>query len=480
MKFNTAPLNLRTKFIISTIIVITLFGLVNILANRRFSFKVLQRELDKRALFLGNTIAQRSTNLLLYEDWISLQNLLDEALVSDADVAYAFVVDNQNNVLVHTFGSNFPVGLLPAFSLKEVKSSSFHFIEDQHQNLYREIAVPLLEGNLGFLRLGISEKPLEATTTKIIVFLTGMVLVFLFFGIVGAIFFSYWITNPISKITRAFETIDLDDELTPLQVKTKDEISVLANKFNETAIRLQNAHSDLKKAQNSLIQTEKLASIGNLASGLTHEISNPLAGLKNCLIRIKKNPNKTQINRYFQLMMNAIEKIEKVVVGLLDFSRKDVYEFKPFPLHKTIDRALSLAEHKFEKSNIRVERNYDRRLNTCVGDRQRIEQVIINLVLNSIDAMPGGGNLWISTSLDGPNVRLEIGDTGEGIASENLDKIFDPFFTTKEPGKGTGLGLSVSYNIVREHGGDISVKSEKGQGTRFAIIFPLILGEMKT
>jgi len=236
----------------------------------------------------------------------------------------------------------------------------------------------------------------------------------------------------------------------------------------------------LKKAQNSLIQTEKLASIGNLASGLTHEISNPLAGLKNCLIRIKKNPSKVQTNSYFPLMMNAIEKIEKVVVGLLDFSRKDVFQFKPFLLHKTIDRALSLVEYKFERSNIRVERNYDRRLNTCFGDPQRIEQVIINVVINSVDAMPGGGNLWISTALDGPNVRLEIGDSGEGIAPENLDKIFDPFFTTKEPGKGTGLGLSVSYNIVREHGGDISVKSEKGQGTKFAITFPLILNETKT
>lgn len=480
MKLNMVPLKLRSKFIISTIIIITLFGLINILVNRQFSYKVLQRELDKRVLFLGKSIAQRSTNLLLYEDWISLQHLLDEALDSDADIAYAFVVDRQNNVLVHTFGSGFPVGLLRAFSLKDVKSVSFHFIEDPSRNLYREIALPLLEGNLGFLRLGIAEKSLEATTTKIIVFLTGMVLVFLFFGIIGAIFYSYWITNPVSRITKAFETIDLDDELAPLQVKTRDEISVLADKFNEMAIRLQNAHSDLKKAQNSLIQTEKLASIGNLASGLTHEISNPLAGLKNCLIRIQKNPNKTQINRYFRLMMNAIQKIEKVVVGLLDFSRKDVYQFKPFPLHKTIDRALSLVEYKFEKSNIRVERNYDRRLNTCVGDSQRIEQVIINLVLNSIDAMPGGGNLWIATSLDGSDVRLEIGDTGEGIAPENLDKIFDPFFTTKEPGKGTGLGLSVSYNIVREHGGNISVKSEKSQGTRFVVTFPLILSEMKT
>lgn len=480
MKLHAAPLKLRSKFIISTIMVVTLFGLVNILVNRRFSFKVLQRELDKRVLFLGKTIAPRCTDLWLYEDWISLQHLLDGVLDADADIAYAFVVDNQNNVLVHNFGSGFPVGLLRAFSLQDVQGPTFHFIKDERQNLYREITIPLLEGDLGFLRLGIAEKHLEAVTTRIIVFLTGMVFIFLFFGILGAVFYATWITNPISKITKAFETIDLDSDIIPIRVKTKDEIRVLADKFNAMAIRLQRIHADLKKAQTSLIQTEKLASIGNLASGLTHEISNPLAGLKNCLIRIQKNPGQAQINRYFKLMMNAIQKIEKVVVGLLDFSRQDVYQFKPFSLPRAIDRALSLAEYKFEKSKIRVERNYDRRLNTCVGDGQRIEQVIINLVLNSIDAMPGGGNLRITTFLDGPRIRLEIEDTGEGISPENLDKIFDPFFTTKEPGKGTGLGLSVSYNIVKEHGGDITVKSEEGQGTIFVITFPLISSEMET
>lgn len=108
-----------------------------------------------------------------------------------------------------------------------------------------------------------------------------------------------------------------------------------------------------------------------------------------------------------------------------------------------------------------------------MGDSQHIEQVIINLVLNAIDAMPRGGLLKISTSLKNSSAIVEIKDTGEGISPENIDKIFDPFFTTKEPGKGTGLGLSVSYNIIKEHGGNISVESEVNGGTKFTIAIPL-------
>ena len=335
--------------------------------------------------------------------------------------------------------------------------------------------MPILEGKIGFLRLGIAEKNLVATTNKVVFILTGMVLLFLVVGIIGAVIFAHWITNPISKITKAFETINLDEEIKPLEIKTKDEINILANKFNEMASRLQTAHSDLKKAQKGLVQTEKLASVGTLASGLTHEISSPLAGLKNCLIRIKKNPQKSQINRYFSLMMNAIQRIEKVVIGLLNFSRRDDYHFKPFNLPEIINSALSLVEYKLEKSGVVVEINFDENLKNCIGDGQHIEQVVINLVLNAADAMPQGGKLSISSFCDNSLACIAIEDNGVGISCENIDKIFDPFFTTKEPGKGTGLGLSVSYNIIKEHGGDISVESEVNRGTKFIFTLPLNL-----
>lgn len=428
--------------------------------------------MDKRSLFLAKSLSEGSAKLLLYEDLISLQKTLDQAKEDNEDVSYVFVMDSHNTIIAHTFGASFPVELLDVNKIEGGESHNFQLISDENNNLYRDIIVPILDGKLGFLRLGIIEKSLAATANKVVIILTGMVIAFLFVGIIGSILFAYWITNPISKITAAFETINLNTEFKPLKIKTKDEIDILANKFNEMAFRLQRAHSDLKKAQKGHIQTEKLASVGTLASGLTHEISSPLAGLKNCLVRIKRNPQQEQINRYYGLMMNAIKKIEKVVIGLLNFSRRDDYRFKPFNLQNTIDKALSLVEYKLERSGVAVEKNFDEKLKECIGDSQHIEQVIINLVLNAVDAMPKGGKLSISSSSNDSSACIEIKDTGIGIPPENIDKIFDPFFTTKEPNKGTGLGLSVSYNIIKEHGGDIFVESLVNIGTKFIITIP--------
>lgn len=422
---------------------------------------------------MARVLAERCTKYLLYEDLISLQNMIDQVKASDADVFYCFVLDDKNNVVVHTFDSIFPVELSNANILGEAQSFHFQLISDEQNNLYRDIIVPLLDGKLGYLRIGMMEENLVATVNKVVIILTGMVISFLIVGILGAVFFAYWITNPISKITKAFETINLNEEFEPLNIKTKDEINILANKFNEMTFRLQKTHLDLKEAQRNLVRTEKLASVGTLASGLTHEISSPLAGLKNCLIRIKKNPQKEQIIRYFGLMMNAIQKIEKVVAGLLDFSRRDDYHFKPFNLHVSINKALSLVEYNFESHGIVVRKKLDERIKFCFGDSQHFEQVIINLVLNAVDAMPKGGQLNISSFLKDSFAIIEVQDTGIGISQDNLDKIFDPFFTTKEPGKGTGLGLSVSFNIIREHGGNISVESELNKGTIFSISIPL-------
>lgn len=479
MKLDLFPRKLWAKSISATIIIISIFGLINIYVNRQFSSKVLQEELAEKGLFAGKILSERITDLLLYDDLISLQRVLDDAQENNVDIVYAFVVDGQNQVVVHTFGQNFPIALLPRNAQKENEESSFQWIEDEHGNLYRDMSFPLLDRRLGFLHLGLAEKHLDAILAKVTAIQTTMVLGFLFVGIALSILFSYWITNPIAKVTKAFESINLDDEFHPVQVKTKDEISTLANKFNEMAFRLQKAHSDLKRAQKSLVRAEKLASIGTLASGLTHEISNPLAGLKNCLFRIKKRPRETTINRYFSLMMSAVQKIERVVLRLLDFSRRDVFKFEPFLLHQSIDRALSLAEYKLEMNRIHVIRKYDGRLKVIQGDSQQMEQVIVNLVLNAVDAMPLEGKLFISTGLNDSTVNIEIEDTGEGIAPENIDKVFDPFYTTKEPGKGTGLGLSVSYNIIKEHGGDISVESQMKRGTKFVIKLPLTRGAGK-
>ncbi len=464
---------LRTKFIVAIVIVVAIFGMLNIYFNQQSTYKALLNELEKKSVFFAQILAEQSVQFLLYEDLISLQQLIDRAKESYKNVAYCFITDGQNHVIAHTFASGFPVQLLDANKLQMDQTSRIQVISDENNNRYRDVSVPILEGKLGFLRIGMEEKSIVQATNSVVFVLTAMVLGFLLIGIAGAVIFAHWITNPISKITRAFETLNLDQEFEPLHIKTGDEINILADKFNEMMARLQRTHSELTRAQNSLIQSEKLAAVGTLASGLAHEISSPLAGLKNCLIRIMANPGKDVINRYSNLMMTAVEKIENVVSALLGFARQDDIHYEPFSLNKAIKSALSLLSFRLERANVSVEMRLDNNAKLCTGDSHHIEQVIVNLIINAVDAMPKGGRLHISSNFQSSTGCFRVKDNGIGISPENIKKIFDPFFSTKEPGKGTGLGLAVSYNIIEKHRGRISVDSQLGRGTAVEVYLPL-------
>jgi signal transduction histidine kinase len=465
---------LRTKFIVAIISVVAVFGLLNIYFNKQSTYRALLNELEERCMFLARSFAQQCARLLLYEDLISVQHLIDQAKESHEDVAYCFVLDNQNHVLAHSFESGFPTEILDVNKLQVGQTSHIQLFSDENNKHYRDVNVPIMEGKLGFFRLGMEEKGIVQATNRVVFVLTAMVLGFLFIGIAGAIIFAHWITNPISKITRAFEKMDLNQEFEPLKIKTGDEINILADKFNEMTSRLQRTHLELTRAQNGLIQSEKLAAVGTLASGLAHEISSPLAGLKNCFIRIKENPGIDVINRYFNMIMTAVKKIENVVSGLLDFTRQDDFHYASFSLNEAIKNALSLMSFRLERANISVDLRLDNNVKLCQGDSHHIEQVIVNLIINALDAMPKGGKLHIASAFRDSTACLQLEDTGIGISPENINKIFNPFFSTKEPGKGTGLGLAVSYNIIEKHRGHISVKSEVDRGTLFEVYLPLI------
>jgi len=177
-------------------------------------------------------------------------------------------------------------------------------------------------------------------------------------------------------------------------------------------------------------------------------------------------------------MMTAIQNIEKIVGELLNYSRQDDYHFKFFDLHESILKAINLVEYNIKKNDITIEKKFDERIKSFYGDSLHLEQVFINLLMNSVDAMPQGGNISVFSILQNSSIYLILKDSGEGIPPDCIDKIFDPFFTTKDSGKGTGLGLSVSYNIIQIHGGNITVESEVNRGTKFSIVLPYPTAEL--
>ncbi len=232
--------------------------------------------------------------------------------------------------------------------------------------------------------------------------------------------------------------------------------------------------SEKVRLEEQLATSEKLASIGILAAGVAHELNTPLTGISSYAQMLKKDRTESDPDR------GILDKIEKqttrasrIIQSLLNFARQgDVPLFEDINVNEIIQDALSLLEHRLNRARIHLQRELGV-LQPIQGDESKLQQIFLNLFVNAIDSMPGGGRLSVSTQQLDDEVGIVVSDTGEGIKPDDLVRIYDPFFTTKRDRKGTGLGLAVSYGIIKQHGGSISVDSQPGKGTTFTIMLPM-------
>ncbi len=237
----------------------------------------------------------------------------------------------------------------------------------------------------------------------------------------------------------------------------------------------------LKTITEQLINHEKMASVGQIAAGVAHEINTPLGIILGYtqLMQDDFGPE-SETSASLQVIERQTKACRRIVADLLKFSRQAESVKAPIDLNKTIEEVLSVTEHSLNINRIKVVRRFAPELPLIYGDTEKLHQVFINLFNNAQYAMPEGGEISIQTSKNQEQVLVSVQDNGTGIADTIKSKIFDPFFTTKEVGKGTGLGLSVTYGIVQEHGGTIAVESpvidptsrKQSQGTAFHIRFP--------
>jgi nitrogen-specific signal transduction histidine kinase len=249
----------------------------------------------------------------------------------------------------------------------------------------------------------------------------------------------------------------------------------------------------LKKMEEQIRRTDRLSSIGTLAAGMAHEIKNPLVTIKTFTQLLPQQHGDTDFRHtFFDLVGQEVKRIDTIVNRLLNFARPAKASLKPVSLHEIVENSLRLAEQQLLQHEIKLERHLDAKRHIIEADAEQLNQTFVNFFLNAIHAMGKGGTLTVRTSIirpsqdiplvngeqTGERIRVDVQDSGCGIAPENLSKIFDPFFTTKEDG--VGLGLSVSHGIIQEHNGTIDVESEKGVGTIFHVQFPLLKLQEKT
>jgi hypothetical protein len=234
--------------------------------------------------------------------------------------------------------------------------------------------------------------------------------------------------------------------------------------------------TDRAELERRLVQADKLSSIGLLAAGVAHEVNTPLAVISTyAQLMAKQVVGDSQKSQMLEKIAKQTFRASEIVNSLLNFSRTSTTSLGAVNLNRVIQETLSLLEHQLQKSGIAVETDLDPELSPIHGNAGKLQQVFLNLFLNARDAMPSGGRLEVRAWRGPSGARIEVADTGQGIAPEHIHRIYDPFFTTKGARKGTGLGLSVTYGIIQEHGGSIEVSNGRDGGARFRIDLPFAM-----
>ncbi len=602
-------LSLRTKIMICCIGLIALLDIVVVIFVRSHLSSTLRAEYLTKGHNMAVNLAARSEHFVLTDEFVSLLQLVKDLKDSDVDITYAYVADRKGRVLVHTFRGGFPTDLIGVNRLEPSDVWNEKLLDTVEAGLVHDIAVPILQGKVGSVHIGISEHRIQRTIshfTMALVIIAG----FVFLVAIGlAVILSWMVTQPVRNLIKAARKIR-DGELgQQVAATTKDEIGDLVESFNQMSEELLKQHKVLedrnrrirttqeqaawerdklraiidsmvegvifvdnegritlcnesaeqiwgtnasellgkfvqecpsaelcstfekilkqakqkpgfivdhaldlrngrclvsystvhgedgrylglvflsldiservsleqeqKRLRDHLFQQEKMVLIGQIAASVAHELNTPLATILLRAQLIEQQAEEDSDLSDLKVLEGEARRCRRIIDSLLGFSRRSEGVTSRADLNGLIQESLSLVENDLTLKGIKLETDYASNGTTICVDSNQIQQVLLNLVANAVDAMPGGGCLRISTILsDQASVEIRVTDSGCGIEEDVLNRIFDPFFTTKEQGKGTGLGLAICQRIVEEHEGEIKIQSRLGQGTTVSIRLP--------
>jgi len=406
-----------------------------------------------------------------------LETYIDNYMQRVNSIKYIEIYDNNNEIVAGkdrngsgSFSLNLTDENVKSGEYKSIiyKSVDYGWLLDTYASL------KIANKKWGVVKIGFDAEPIQKEINDIFFVLLSLTIL-LSIATLTVLFFL------IDKVT--FKLKSLVDEIDKIDFKTieeitlkgdKDEIGFLITRFDDLLKRLKFSKQQLSAAQKQVYQSEKLASIGRLASGVAHEINNPLNGIKNCLYSIQKEPdNKEQTTEYLTLINDGMNYIENVIKKLLGFARQQTQITDSLNINEMIVNVYKLLEYKLKQKQAVVTLNLSDDISTISADNQLIQEVIMNILFNAYDAISEKGKIEIqSGTLDDKHIFFSISDNGIGLKENELEKIFDPFYTTKDPGEGTGLGLWVSLGIVENHNGQIEVKSIPHKETTFTVILP--------
>ncbi len=345
------------------------------------------------------------------------------------------------------------------------------------------------------LSLAKADAQLAVSSTRMFVYTAGAMLIV---TVLSWLFVWQVVGKPIRALEKGTQHLSQGELGYQIEARSDDEVGDLANSFNSMSLQLRAAHEEtvtwaktledrvvqktkeLRTAHEYMLHVEKMASMGKMAAVVAHEVNNPLSGILTYAKLLRKwvgsgqaeHEKREEAMECLDLIAAESRRCGDLIRNLLSLSRTTPMNLQSTELHDVIDRCLLLVRHQFELNGIELQQNRAADLPLVSCDPAQIEQVLLALIMNAIDAMPRGGTLWLETQLTLDEVEIKVRDDGAGIAPDVLPQIFEPFVTTKESGHGVGLGLAISRGIVERHNGRIEVESQLGRGTTFTVTLP--------
>jgi len=478
------PLTLHKKFVLITSLSIIIFMIaIGVFITKRESH-IMYRDIEKQGRILARTLAIPVINDLIYErlGLVEEGGLIDNYLTEifrkkDIDLIYIAVLDEKGRVLSHNDFREYGKIYNDPLTLRALHSNGTvvqRFRDSRTGHDAIDFATPLAIGKKrwGTLKFAVSLEKVEHEINALIMRVIILTFIALFMGLIIIILLGRRFIGPITHLAKTMEKAGGGRLDVKADIKGRDELALLGESFNRMIDRIKEANLELKRTHEKLLQSEKLASIGILASGVAHEINNPLGGLFNAVEMLERNwDNEDFRKKYLGLIKEGLQRIEATIGRLLWMSRKGERKPLKVDLKKAVDDVFELIGYRLKRYNINYIKDIRDGL-TIFIDPNDLQQILINLMVNAEQAMEqGGGTLTVKGYGRDSKVVIEVSDTGEGIDEEDIGRIFDPFYTTKQPGEGTGLGLWLTYEIVKNYNGDISVESKKGRGSTFKVEF---------
>jgi len=454
------------KFSIQSKIVFpyTLLFTVVIAATALVTIAVVYRQMDKRIEERMMRVGENIGGFVLSDDF--LHNIKIKEVVG------ADIVEYQNNGMVTatTLDRNAIEGMMSAIGSPDVEEAlsrsgdgsvirDIRYLEQTYKVVYRRVK-SLDSGKDATLSVMVSMADIDLAKQRFrmtigLVAISGILLV----AVVGSII-AKSITAPVKQLVGVTQQIAAGDLTAAATVTTSDEIGTLAGSINQMT-------RELKSSRDKLVQSEKLAAVGQLAAGIAHEIRNPLTSVKMIvqLLRRRFQEDEAALES-IQAILDEINRLEVIINGLLDFARPMELALKPTRVTDVMNDVLKFMEADMRHRKIQLINGVDNKLPEVMLDADRMKQVFMNVILNSMQAMPEGGELTFNYHYDAENcsVQVNISDTGTGMSQEVLSHAFEPFFSTKSGG--AGLGLANVKKIMEQHGGNIQIETIAGQGTK--------------